>query len=94
MSVPGSEAERLAASKSGPLHAANTGHIVARHELTLSAMKRLMHRSKFHAVRVELEGELSLVRPRQNDLELTEKSGLRLDIYAAAMLFNNDVMGH
>ena len=32
--------------------------------------------------------------PRQNDLELSEKSGLRLDIDAAAVLFYDDVMAH
>jgi hypothetical protein len=35
-----------------------------------------------------------LVRPRQHDLELSEKSGLRLDIYAAAMLLYDDVVAH
>jgi hypothetical protein len=42
----------------------------------------------------ELEGVLPLVRPRQHDLELSEKSGLRLDIHAAAVLLYDDVMAH
>jgi len=42
----------------------------------------------------ELEGELPLVRSRQHDLELSEKSGLRLDIYAAAVLLYDDVVAH
>ena len=37
---------------------------------------------------------LPLARPRQYDLELGEKSGLRLDINAAAMLFHDDVVAH
>jgi len=35
-----------------------------------------------------------LARPRQYDLELGEKSGLRLDIDAAAVLFHDDVVAH
>ena len=42
----------------------------------------------------ELEAGLPLVRPRQHDLELSEKSGLRLDIYAAAVLLYDDVVAH
>src|SRR6202165_5415848 len=37
---------------------------------------------------------LPLARPRQYDLELGEKSGLRLDIDAAAVLFYDDVVAH
>jgi hypothetical protein len=37
---------------------------------------------------------LPLVRPRQYDLELSEESGLRLDIDAATMLFHDDVVAH
>src|SRR4029077_3502872 len=37
---------------------------------------------------------LPLDRPRQNDLKFSEKSGLRLDIDAAAVLFHDDVMAH
>src|ERR1700730_17525790 len=37
---------------------------------------------------------LPLARPRQYDLELGEKSGLRLDINAAAMLFHDDVVAY
>jgi hypothetical protein len=40
------------------------------------------------------EARLPLVRPRQYDLELSEKSGLRLDIYAAAVLLYDDVVAH
>jgi len=39
-------------------------------------------------------GRLPLARPRQYDLELSEKSGLRLDIYAAAVLLYDDVVTH
>ena len=39
-------------------------------------------------------GRLPLARPRQNDLELSETPGLRLDIDAAAMLFYDDVVAH
>jgi hypothetical protein len=35
-----------------------------------------------------------LARPRQYDLELSEKSGLRLDINAAAVLLYDDVVAH
>src|ERR1700730_3178650 len=37
---------------------------------------------------------LPLARPRQYDLELGEKSGLCLDINAAAMLSHDDVVAH
>ena len=37
---------------------------------------------------------LPLDRPRQHDLEFSEKSGLRLDIDAAAVLFYDDVVAH
>src|SRR5271169_5143589 len=37
---------------------------------------------------------LPSARPRQNDPELGEKSGLRLDIDAAAVLFYDDVVAH
>src|SRR6202521_4313122 len=37
---------------------------------------------------------LPLAPPRQYDLELGEKSGLRLDIDAAAVLFYDDVVAH
>ncbi len=37
---------------------------------------------------------LPLARPRQYDLELTEKSGLCLDINAAAVLLYDDVVAH
>jgi len=42
----------------------------------------------------ELEGGLALVRPRQHNLELSETSGLRIDIYAAAVLLYDDVVAH
>lgn len=42
----------------------------------------------------ELEGRLPLARPRQHDLKLGEKSGLRFDIYAAAVLLYDDVVAH
>jgi len=35
-----------------------------------------------------------LARPRQYDLELSEKSGLRIDIDAAAVLLYDDVVAH
>jgi hypothetical protein len=35
-----------------------------------------------------------LARPRQYDLELSEKSGLRLNVDAAAMLLYDDVVAH
>src|ERR1700722_6912819 len=37
---------------------------------------------------------LPLARPRQDDLELCEHSGRRLDIDAAAVLFYDDVVAH
>jgi hypothetical protein len=39
-------------------------------------------------------GGLPLASPRQYDLELGEKSGLRIDIDAAAMLFDDDVVAY
>jgi hypothetical protein len=38
--------------------------------------------------------ELLWARPRQHDLELREKPGLRLDIDATAMLLYDDVVAH
>src|SRR3954466_14666587 len=59
------------------------------------ATTRLMHRSKIDAGQsMKSSGRLSLNRPRQYSFELIEKSGLRLDIDCAAMLFHNDVMAH
>jgi hypothetical protein len=47
-----------------------------------------MHRCKLDAGQpVKWSGELPMARPRQYDFELSEKSGFRLDIDAAAVLF-------
>ena len=35
-----------------------------------------------------------MTRPRQHNLELSKKSGLRIDIYAAAVLLDDDVVAH
>jgi hypothetical protein len=40
------------------------------------------------------ERGLPLARPRQHDLEVSEKSRLRLDVDAAAVLFYDDVVAH
>jgi hypothetical protein len=42
----------------------------------------------------ELEGELPLARPRQDDLELGETSGLRFNNDVAAVLLYDDVVAH
>ena len=43
---------------------------------------------------VKWVGGSPLARPWQYDLKLGEKSGLRLDIDAAAVLFYDDVVAH
>jgi hypothetical protein len=54
-----------------------------------------MRRSKIDAGQsVKWSDGLPLDRPRQHDLEFSEKSGLCLDIDAAAVLFHDDVMAH
>src|ERR1039458_2032751 len=57
-------------------------------------MKRLMHRSKLDAVGRLAGGWITFDCPRQHDFELRKMSGLRLDIYAAAVLLYDDVVAH
>src|SRR6202790_3660726 len=44
--------------------------------------------------RLRRQVRLPLVRPPQYDLKLSKKPGLRLDIDAAAVLFDDDVVAH
>jgi hypothetical protein len=54
-----------------------------------------MHRTKLALIpRRNGCGELPLGSPRQYDPELSEKSGLRLDIDATAILLYDDVVAH
>ena len=54
-----------------------------------------MHRSKLALInRRNRLGGLPSASPRQHDLELGEKPWLRLDVDAATMLFDDDVVAH
>ena len=73
----------------------NNGHRQDTSACPFRATTGLMHRSKLDAGQpVKSVRRITLARPRQYDLELSKKSGLRLDINAAAVLFHYDVMAH